>query len=255
MVLNTKCRNLICVVFLFSALSGCAIKEGARTGLRALAETEGMIAFSHSSFNGLAKERILYADMSERDEYALFQSPDQQAEFVYITTRHIHMTNLVVDQMFNLDMAMQKFRHNQHEIPISGDAFKLKLHGIRYWARSFQLTQAGKSCGVFSGSWDAPADELRPSKALFGYFCEKGKAPLSVQKIEQIMSSIGLRGLTIDPTGPVNFVPIISEIPSQSDLQARVQGTANGYAGNSAFPYKVVRYYKRDDACLYDPNC
>ena len=248
-------RRILVLFAAITTLSGCTTIEGARTGMRALAEKDGMIVFDQAPFNQGAQERIIYADMSERDEYALFRSPDTQAEFIYITTRHLHMTNLVVDRMFNLDGAMQGFRHNRMEKPVSGDAFKLKVHDIRYWARAYQLPEAGKSCGVFSGSWDAPADELRPSKALFGYFCVKGVKPLSQESIEQTMAKIGLRGITVNAENEINNVPPLSVQPSQTELLLRAQGGATDKQGNIEFPYKVVRYYKRDSDCIFDPDC
>lgn len=247
---NPVSKHILAVIAVMIGLTGCAIQDGARTGLRQLTEMNGLIAFDQ-----VAAERMVYANAIERDEYALFKSSGRQAEIVYITTRHLLITNLVVDRHFDLSGVINGFRHNRSEQPVLGAAFKLGSQNIRYWAKPYQLPVAGKSCGAFVGSWDAPPDELRPSKTLLGYFCAKGQPPLTTKSIEQTIASIGIRGITANAVDGGIDVPPLAEKPSQAELLRRVQGKSGDDHGNTEFPYKIVRHFKRGDDCLYIPDC
>ncbi len=238
-----------------AVLASCAIPDGARSGLRALAKSEGAVVFSGAPFGQAADPRIVYANSIEREEYALFKSPDRQAELVYITTRHIHITNVVIDKLFSLDETISGFRFNQMQPVVSGTPFKLKAKGIGFWAKSYQLAKANQTCGAFSGSWDAPGDELRPSKVLFGYFCETGQLPLTKAQIKSTVDKIGIRGITADAGDGIVSVPRLSESPTQPVLRAQAQGQPGERQGNSRFPYNVVRFYKQDESCRFLPNC
>lgn len=254
----TRCisNKIVALMGAVLVLSACASPEGSRTGLRALDEQTGLISFDQAPFDQGAQERIVYATALERDEYALFKSTDRQAEFIYITTRHLLWDNVVVDRMFNLAGAMEGFRQNQSETPVSGEPFRLDSQGIRYWAKSYLLPKAGKTCGVFSGSWDHPYDEVRPSKALFGYFCQLGSEPLTVKMIKQTVDSIGIRGITADfLDGPVDVPPLALQQVPQEELLVRAQGRAGEDYGNIEFPYKAVRVYTRSDSCKWPDGC
>ncbi len=246
----------VALVGVLLALAACATPEGARTGLRALDEQSGLIQFDQATFDQGAEQRVVYATTMERDEYALYRSADWQAEFIYITTRHLLWDNVVVDRKFNLDGALGGFRHNQSEEPVSGEPFRLTSKNIRYWAKSYLLPKAGKSCGVFSGSWDHPYDEIRPSKALFGYFCQSGSTPLSNKTIEQMVGNVGIRGITADfLDGPVGVPSLDLQQESQTELLARAQGQAGDDHGNTQFPFKAVRIYTRSDNCHWPEGC
>lgn len=248
-------KNSFVAGILLALLSACAIQDGARTGLRAISDTDGAIQFDAPAFDGAASERVIYADTTERDEYALFTGQDRQAEIVYISTRHLHITNLVIDQLFDLERAIDHFRHNQNETPVLGEAFKFADNGIRYWGKAFQLPKAGKTCGAFSGSWDSPPDDMRSGKVLFGYYCEPGSQPLSDKSIQQSVAKVGIRGITANAIEGAIAFPVLRDFPSQETLKLRAQGAPGDTRGNTEFPYKVVRFFKREDSCRFQPNC
>lgn len=247
--------KLAIVLGMAAVISACAIPDGARTGLRALDNSSGLISFDSDEFKGRAEQRVVYANTIEREEYALFKSRENQAEFIYITTRHLHLTNLVIDRLFDIDAAMGGFRHNRIEKPTLGEAFLYRSNGIRYWAKAFQLTNTGDVCGALSGSWDAPAEDSRPSKALFGYFCRSGTVPLSSQQIMSTIDQIGIRGITSDAIDGNIEYPKLADAPTQLELLTRAQGQSGGRDGNTRFPYHVVRYFNRGRSCLFPSDC
>lgn len=248
-------KTLIVGGFALALLGACTIQDGARTGLRALSETDGLIQFNTASFGSVARERISYSDTTERDEYALYANEDHQAEFIYITTRHLHLTNLVIDRLFDLDQAIHHFRHNQDQATGLGEAFKFAVDGIPYWGKSFQVQKRGQTCGAFSGHWDAPSDDLRAGKALFGYFCEPGKNPMTPEVLKQRVADVGIRGITANFVEGAIPYPVLTENPTQEVLKVRAQGAAGDTQGNTKFPYKAVRFFKREDSCRFVPDC
>ncbi len=251
--LNLQTHSLILAATL--ALSACTIPDGGRTGLRDGGPSVRQIVFNSGDFSNGPQTSVLYANTIEREEYALFKSPDRQAEFIYITTRHFHTTNVVINRIFDLETAINGFRHNQSGTRTAGQPFRVKSNGISYWAKSYQLPEQKRACAVFSGSWDHPADDLRPSKALFGYFCETATAALTKAHIENQINKVGIRGITSDLQEGAIDVPTLAETPTQDDLLLRAQGAPNSRQGNMNFPHQSVWYFKRDESCHFKPDC
>ena len=245
--IRKKPAVVLFMAILIPMLSACTIPDGARSGLRAVEEKDGMIVFSETDSAQAAVERIVYANPWERDEYVLYQSPDFQAEFVHITTRNIYLENLMVGKKFGLDDALSKFRHNQTDTLVSGVGVLLKINDNLSWAKPYQLPEEGKACAVFSGEWGVPKirgeHHNHYTNALFGYFCRASVEPLSLMTIEQVLARLKIRNDNkIKAEGGISS-PVLNPKLSQSDLLRRAQGGAEGKRGITDFPYKVVREY------------
>ena len=248
-------KSVIFAALAATTLSACAIPDGMRAGLRGLAEKDGIIIFDHAPFDQGATDRVVYANASERDEYALFKAGDAQAEFVYVTTRTRHQTNLMIDDPISADEAINAFHHNRGEVPQMGDAVLLDNHGIRSWAKPYLLPKAGKTCGAVSGKWDQLIDAPLPTRVMFGYFCEAGTDLMTAQELDKMVDKIGLRGITVNALPGSVYVPTRTEEPMQVELLARAKGSSESKQGNVKFPYEIVRQFKRSDECIYDPSC
>lgn len=250
-----KMSRFVLSGLVLSFLGACTTPDGARTGLRSLDETNGIVEFANPPFGDEAKTRILYATANEREEYVLYEQAGHQAEFVYITTRHLHLTNLVINRPFSTVTIGEDFRYNQNASIEEGKAFKISLNGIRFWGKPYRLPERDKTCGLISGKWDQPPDDLRPGKVLFGYFCQPGSTELSEDQIKETVGKIGLRGITVNAIDGGVAVPALDQTASQEALLAEARGQDQETRGNTAFPYKAVRYFKRDDNCRFLPSC
>ena len=245
--MKTKPVVILFLAMFLPLLSACSIPDGARAGLRAIDEKDGMIVFSETDSAQAAVERIIYTNPWERDEYVMYRSSGFQAEFVYITTRNFYIENLIVGEKFDLDGALSKFHHNQTGTPILGVGILLKINGNISWAKPYQLPDESKACAVFSGEWGVPKiggeHHNNYTNAMFGYFCRPGAEPLSVATIEKVLARINIRNeKKIKAVGGIAS-PLLTPEPSQSVLLRRAQGGVKAKRGNTDFPFKVVKQY------------
>lgn len=228
----------------FALLSACAgTGGGGQSGFRAADETNGLVHLAGDEFGSSAQARALYATAWAREEYVLYKSPHFHGEFVHISTRDDGSRTLYINRYFDLDGPLDSFRHSQSATRKSGEAFRLSVDDVQYWAKPFLLPESGESCAVFSGSWGITRKYHRPSNALFGVFCGPGNNEMAPEAIKKMVSR-----LTIDKTkqrtgaAPVSTsVPAIDPTADQAALAALVRGVAGSDTGNVNFPYKVVR--------------
>jgi len=196
-----------------------------------------------------ASERIVYADTSQREEYARFERAAGLAEIVYITTRKYHLNNLSLDNWDPLHTMINSWNKIRGHIQFDADAFTYDADWARFLVKPFTLKENKQNCAGFNAEWDIKPDDpdLQPSKKLFGYFCETGGRTLTRKDIEKLISGIGVRGINFKLAKNIAEIPAIPKTPTQSELKARVQ---KGPYGTPNFPYNLARVYSVDFAAF-----
>jgi len=248
--------RIFATVLLVAGLSACAIPDNARSGLRPLDEKNGVLAFSDGPFKRAASDRIMFADPSQREEYALFKSPRGVAEVVYITTRHLHLENIHLESAMTSDKMLRSWTYTKNAKPTEADAYWFDAGWVGMWVRPFAISETQQSCAAFNAEWDKPADDIDqfPSKTMFGYFCNPAGVNLTPGDVEKRLTEVGIRGISIKLAAgdEIVEVPTISKIPSQSDLMSRVH---QGPYGIPEFPYIMARVYSLSLGCDDDSGC
>lgn len=231
------------MVFATAILAGCAIPDTAKTGMRPLDEKNALLTFSSGPFDGPASFRTLYADPSQREEYALYKRGGRNAEIVYITTRHLHTNNLSLDNWGTLDDMISEWNYTKSGIRHTTEAFRVKTEWVGFWAKPFEIAQTGQSCAGFRAEWDGRADdpEHRPAKMIFGYICEKAGATFERIDIEKRIAEIGVRGINVKLNSDGVDVAAIPKTPTQADLRSKIQ---TGLHGTPKFPYVKARSFR-----------
>jgi len=251
-----KLVRTVTAILLVAGLSACAIPDNARSGLRPLDEKNGVLAFSDGPFKRAASERIMFADPSQREEYALFKSPRGVAEVVYITTRHLHLKNIHLESAMTSDKMLRSWTYTKNAKPTEVDAYWFDAGWIGMWVRPFTISETQQSCAAFNAEWDVPADDTEqfPSKTIFGYFCNPAGTNMTAGDVEKRLTEVGVRGINIKlgADDEIVEVPAIPKIPSQTDLMSRVQ---QGPYGIPEFPYIMARIYNLNLNCGDDIDC
>jgi len=252
---------IFAVALTVAGLSACAIPDNARSGLRPVGEKNGVLAFSEGPLAGPANERVMFADPSQREEYALFKSGGKIAEIVYITTRDLHQSSLHLDSAVTSDKLIRRWNYTKTAKLSTVDSFWFDAGWVGMWVKPFTLSATRQSCAGFVSEWDKPADDVDqlPSKTLFGYFCESPDVTLSLADMKKRLTEVGVRGINIKLPGGdepdaarIVEVPAIPEIPSQSTLMS---GVRQGPYGTPDFPYGLARVYGVSKGCDSDGNC
>jgi len=240
-------RILVCLSLL--VLAACSVPDDARSGLRALGEAGGLVRYETAEFTSTAAMRVMFADPSQREEYALFQSGGAQSEIMYITTRHYHITNVALESWDTLEDMIEGWNHNQNRNVSYDDAYDLNAEWANMQVKPFQLDGGKTQCAGFNADWEPPGDdsEQRPGKKLFGYYCEKPGLPMAKAQIVDRLSEIGIRGVNQKISKGFVQVPAVKAIPTQTELASRVEGDVR--SGTKKFPYMMAVFYQPGGGC------
>jgi hypothetical protein len=226
-----------------AALAGCSIADSAKTGMRPLDEQNALLVFTSGPFEGPASQRTLYADPSQREEYALYKRGGRHAEIVYITTRHIHSNNLSLDNWGTLNDMISEWNYTKSGVQITKDAFRVEADWTGFWAKPFEINQTAQHCAGFQAEWDGRADDPdhRPGKMIFGYMCEKAGSSFERADISKRIAEIAVRGISVKLKDEIIDVAAIPKAPSQQDLKTSIQ---TGSHGTPKFPYTRARSFR-----------
>ncbi len=237
-----KLKGLITVTLVMAGLSACAVSDTAVSGLRPLEEKNALLIFTAGPFNKPAIQRTMFADPSQREEYALFKQSNQIAEVVFLSTRHLHTNNLGLDNWGTLDAMISGWNYTKSGVQLDQEAYRFDAGWVGYWVKPFVVSQTEQNCAGFRAEWDGRADdpEHRPSKMIFGYFCENPGLSLSRVDIEKRIQELGVRGISVRLRGNIIEVAAVPDAPTQTELKTRVQ---QGPHGTPKFPYIRARSF------------
>jgi len=238
--------------------AACAVPDTAKTGLRLGDEANGAIVWTAGGREIAATDRIIYADPIQREEYALFEKDGIRAEIVYITTRDLYNKNVALEHWLSFDDMITGFNHVKKGRVELGDAFRADTGWIKLWAKPFRLANAEGECAGFSTEWDRPSDDpdMRPGKALMGYFCRPADNTLTTAAIEGTLSGLGIRGINVKKRESSTSVADLPDSPSQTALAMRANGSgADADKGNPDFPFAMGVIYPTGDNCISVSDC
>lgn len=241
-------------------LSACALSKDNTGTFVEVPEERGRIVIESAPYLDVQPLRVGFADIREREEYALYRTTKGQAEFLFAETRRENGRNIVLDfdKLVAATVRMWRFNH-AHTLQFD-DTVSVEngLGGI--WMQTYRQTDIGRQCAGYFGNWDFRPDDpkLRPTKVLFGYHCAPKGTPFGRAEAELFVKSIDIRGISIplriktaydlkagDPPLPPHDV--------QAGLMVQAQdGTAGGVAGLPDFPLLIGRMYRESDSPNYD---
>jgi len=235
-----------------AVLGACAPQPGAVEGYRAIDETDGLISLDLPEFKTTTPTRVTHLNSIQRQEYALMEGSAARAEVVLVQARHFFLEN--VSLRVTLDT---------EDVVGLWNAFKgkdLKLAPSQwhhagwsgFWYRPFQVTDEKRACVAFNTEWDIHAadENLRPDQALFGYYCAAPGETMSAGKIDQVMETVGVRGVNKRFRG-TNLELAMAPDPSRQDIlagTARAGGPAKN-RGTDQFPFDMAEVYTIHGEC------
>lgn len=237
-------RNLTAITLMGAALVGCATdKRDSGTFVR-LEEDKGKVVIGAKAFAQPAQLRVGFADILEREEYALFRGNGGQAETLFVEARNDMHTQTVLTFEYTVARSVQMWRFNQGQPITWGDSHFVPTTYGGGWVRTYHLTKSGHNCVGFATGWDKRPDDpnRRPTKGLFGYACKPAGAPMGESEADEIVKSIDLRGITM----PLNIKtayeltkgdpPALDKSKQVELLVAAQDGAPGGVSGIPEFP-------------------
>lgn len=182
-------------------LAACAVETptGPPPGFREVPADRARIAFDAPAFSGVTPVRVAYRDHWQREEYALFRAKDgTQAEVVYLEALPGAGGDTALDMEMVVSQGVRAFNHNA-AVPIEWGRsrfVKSPLGGT--WVQPYTLTARHVACTGFGATWDVATSDpkLRPTRAMFGYYCAPKGRHLTPAQATEIATKVGIIGVT-----------------------------------------------------------
>ncbi|MCH7956322.1 MAG: hypothetical protein IIB63_02090, partial [Proteobacteria bacterium] len=109
---------------------------------------------------------------------------------------------------------------------------------------------ADRACFGFATEWDHRGDDPdnRPSKVLFGYFCATKGAPLSLDRMEDLIQTIGVRGITERirhaDAARQGGAARAANVRTQASAALTARGPSpSADRGNASFPFDLAQFF------------
>ncbi len=243
--------------FLVLAATGCSVTKQDAGTFRTPIEDRGRVVTDASAFTNINPIRVTFEDFREFEEYSLFRSERGQAEMLFIEIPERRSQNHILDFSKLVSSAVQMWRFNQETDLKFEPSVSVTNNLGDFWIRRYQQVATGRSCVGFVGTWDLNFSDpsIRPTKALFGYYCQPSGNALSQQDAKRFVTSIDIRGISVPLQIETAYAlskeatPPPSREEQVASLVAAQDGIAGGISGLPAFPLLVARSFPIGDSC------
>jgi hypothetical protein len=196
---------------------------------------DARLLFDVAAFAKRPPVRAKFSDSWQREEYALFQGSYSQAEIVYIvaTARETALAYEV-----GLKSMIKKWNFNAGKEILWGEEGK----GFSAFGTVFfqPFAHSGNGCFGFSAEWAIANDDpgTKPTKAVFGYYCEASKTALTTARIQSLIGAIEVSRFAGGSTASAS---------PKSLITAR-----GGTTGNPNYPFLLARGYFSEGSSFVD---
>ncbi len=242
-------RPILAAAVSMTVLGGCAFSDYQRPTIERVGAGDGRIVFAADVFREAAPERVRFTDIWQREEYALFRGGGAQAEILYSTTTTPVFT-VVLEYRLMVDDMVETWNLNRKHAKAWDESRKVEAPLGPFFYKPYRLVGADRACFGFATEWDHRGDDPdnRPSKVLFGYFCAKPGAPLSLDRMEDLIQTIGVRGVT----ERIRHADAARREGAARATDARTQADAALIAhgpspsadrGNASFPFDLAEFF------------
>ena len=242
-------RPILAAAVSMAVLGGCAVSDYQRPTIERVGAGDGRIVFAAGVFRGAAPERVRFTDIWQREEYALFRGGGAQAEILYSTTTTPVFT-VVLNYEFMVDDMVETWNLNRKHTKAWDESRRVEAPLGTFFYKPYRLVGADRACFGFATEWEHRGDDPdnRPSKVLFGYFCAKKGAPLSLDRMEDLIQTIGVRGVT----ERIRHADAARREGAARATDARTQADAALIAhgpspsadrGNANFPFDLAQFF------------
>lgn len=222
------------------ALAGCQATTGSSgPNVAWAAPAEAFVILDDNAFSDSASQHVVFTDMWQREEYALFQGGGAQSEIIFSAADE--RDTIVLQYELTVPRGIKTWNiARNHSVSWGAKGMIGTVYGPTAY-QHFSITDQARNCVGFSSEWDQRQDDpdTRSSKVLFGYYCgAPGGNALSENRITQLLDNIQLRGITTRRN--VRFTPKAPTTRVANAGNARTFAQAGSTdTGNPSFPFNM----------------
>jgi hypothetical protein len=206
----------------------------ATAGVVSTPRDKGLVIFEATEFAKSTPQRVTFVDIWQEEEYVRFEGNGARSEIIYAVADE--RDSVVLNVELTLAKSLKTWRANSAIALGEKGSVEAPLGTFEY--QLYTQSNENRHCVGFLNEWDYRAGdpELRPAKALFGYYCAKPGAKLSKTKVAGLFIDIWIEGIErID----VRFTPRLT--------LSSMSGAGRTTTGNTGFPYVMADIFNDAD--------
>lgn len=214
------------VVTFATALMACTTAGSAVVNTKA---DQGLVLFDGGQFKNVTPKRVTFVDSWQEEEYVRYDGEGTRAEIIYAVADE--RDSIVLDVELTATRSIETWRANASGAVALGKKGNVKapLGDFQYQLYTLNGSQ---SCVSFLTEWDQRAGDpqLRPAKALFGYYCVKPGTTLDQDRVSGVLSDLWIKGIRRTDH---RFTPRLSLASAGGSTET----------GNIGFPYAMADHF------------
>ncbi len=219
------------------ALTGCQTAGNSGPSVAWSGVDDAAILLTTDEFKYAPSRHVVFNDMWQREEYALFQGDDVQSEIILSVANE--RDTIVLTYEMTIPRMVQTWNIARNHGVAWGNKGQIGTALGSYFYQHFTLADNNRPCVGFANEWDARQDDPnhRYSKVLFGYSCGKvGDAPFSEAQVTNLLDNILIRGITTRRN--IRFEPAPPANANTTGARSFAQGNTPD-TGNASFPFNM----------------
>ncbi len=197
-------------------------------------QDKGLVIFEANEFAKTTPKRVTFVDVWQEEEYVRFDGNGAQSEIIYAVADE--RDSVVLDLKLTVAKSIGTWQANSAVTFGEKGRTRAPLGTFDY--QMYTRDGGNRHCVGFMNEWDYRAGDpqLRPAKALFGYYCAKPGTELNKSQATSLISEIWIDGIErID----YRFTPRLT--------LANRSGGGTTATGNTGFPYATADLFQDAD--------
>jgi len=228
------------------ALAGCQSVGSYQPDISWAGTKDAVVLMTAPEFKNKPSRHVVFTDIWQREEYALFQGDGAQAEIIYAATNE--RDTVVLRSYLTLERMVNTWNIARNHSVAWGESGRVGAPLETFFYKRFRLTDVNRSCFGFNAEWDQRQDDPyhRYTKNLFGYYCASPGVAIAKPEIAGLLSNVWIRGITARFNA--RFTPVAPSGPGSSRAGATQFAQAGSRdTGNAAFPFDMAEYFNDAD--------
>jgi len=241
-----KHGNYAAIIIGSLALAGCETTGSAQPDVSWAGTKDAVVLMTAPEFKNTSSRHVVFTDIWQREEYALFQGGGAQAEIIYAAADE--RDSVVLNGGLAIEQMVNTWNIARDRTVAWGKAGQVGASLGAFFYQRFRLADINRNCFGFTTEWDLRNDDpnLRYGKTLFGYYCARPGAAIAEAEIASLLDNIWIRGVTA--RFDARFTPVAPSGPGSGRAGATQFAQAGSRdTGNAVFPFDMAEYFNDAD--------
>jgi hypothetical protein len=242
----SKQAGVAAILFGSLALAGCQSVGSYQPDIAWAGTKDAVVLMTAPEFQNTPSRHVVFTDIWQREEYALFQGGGAQAEIIYAASNE--RDTVALNSYLTVERMVNTWNIARNNTLTWGQSGQVGAPLGAYFYQRFRLGDTKRDCFGFITEWDQRPDDPyhRYTKTLFGYYCARPGAAIAKAEIAGLLDNVWIRGITARVDA--RFTPVAPSGPAASRTGATQFAQAGSKdTGNAAFPFNLAEYFNDAD--------